>query len=593
MNDENMEISFSVASAEPFPRFSLRQNCEYLERLVIEDTAIDLTRLNSGASVLRNHDPDHVLGTVIRAWIEDGKLWASIRFRKNDEEAGNIYRDIVDGTLRNVSIGYEQNEVVFSRENGVLYGDVTRWTPMEVSVAVGVPADPTVGFYRSINITKRKEFPMEEENKKNIDENAETKKKEEATPEPEKKNEPETVPEKKEDAEAKKKQESADEIRALAEIAGQPELANDAIRRGVTLDAFRSELKNSFTIRSFNTPGKAKKMEKKYSIANALRSLLTGKGGEFEREISDEIYRRAGLRPNEEMGSIMIPFSRDTFPDSTGFDSAANVGAALVSTENRPEMFVDYIRNKMGVKNATFLTGLRNNITIPTQTGTGSVGWVADLNTDVGATKPTTGNISLTPKKLGAYVPTGKDLLVQGNPDAVNLVIRDLMALIAQKLSITMLKGNAASPAITGLATAAGVQTVTIADVAAATWQDMLKFGACVEGLAYTGKLEFIMSASDKQTFKGISKDTGSGRFLCEDNQIDGYAVAVDGNLASGEIFFGDFSNIIVGQWGGLEIMIDPYKYARSGGVEVIASLVADIAVRNPQTFVKRVASAG
>ena len=224
-------------------------------------------------------------------------------------------------------------------------------------------------------------------------------------------------------------------------------------------------------------------------------------------------------------------------------------------------------------------------------TGTGSVGWVADLNTDVGATKPTTGNISLTPKKLGAYVPTGKDLLVQGNPDAVNLVIRDLMALIAQKLSITMLKGNDASPAITGLATAAGVQTVTIDDVTNATWQDMLKFGACVEGLAYTGKLEFIMSASDKQTFKGISKDTGSGRFLCENNQIDGYDVAVDGNLASGEIFFGDFSNIIVGQWGGLEIMIDPYKYARSGGVEVIASLVADIAVRNPQTFVKRVAA--
>lgn len=591
MNDDNLEISFSVASAEPFPRFSFRHNSEYLERLVIDDTAIDLTRLNAGASVLKNHDPDHVLGTVIRAWIEDGRLWTCVRFRKNDEEAGNIYRDIVDGTLRNVSIGYEQNDVAFRQNDGMLYGDVTRWTPMEVSVAVGVPADPTVGFYRSINITKRKDFPMNEEETKNTEtKNAETEKKPEATPAPEEKKKSGEVPEKKEAPAEKENEERSAEIRSLADLAGRQDLAEDAIRRGVTLAEFRSELKNSFAIRSFNTPGKAKKMEKKYSIANALRSLLTGKGGEYEREVSDEIYTRAGLRPNEEMGSIMIPFSRDAFPDSTGFDSAANVGAALITTENRPEMFVDYIRTKMGVKNATFLTGLRNNITIPTQTGTGSVGWVADLNTDVGATKPTTGNISLTPKKLGAYVPTGKDLLVQGNPDAVNLVIRDLMALIAQKLSITMLKGNADSPAITGLATAAGVQTVTIADVAAATWQDMLKFGACVEGLAYSGKLEFIMSASDKQTFKGISKDTGSGRFLCEDNQIDGYSVAVDGNLATGEIFFGDFSNIIVGQWGGLEIMIDPYKYARSGGVEVIASLVADVAVRNPQTFVKRIA---
>ena len=421
---------------------------------------------------------------------------------------------------------------------------------------------------------------MTEEEKKNAPQ----------TPEPEKNAEQEEKKNAEQEEKKNAEQERAAEIKALAAIAGQPEAADDAIRRGLTLDAFRSELKSNFTIRSFNTPSKEKKMEKKYSIANALRSLITGKGGEYEREVSDEIYHRAGLLPNEEMGSIMIPFSRDTFPE-TGFSAAADVGAALVTTENRPEMFVDYIRTKMGVKNATFLTGLRNNITIPTQTGTGSVNWVENLNSDVEETKLTTGSISLTPKKLGAYVPTGKDLLVQGNPDAVNLVIRDLMALIAQKLSITMLKGNAATPAITGLATATGVQTVAIADVSAATWKDMLGFGACVEGLAYSGKLEFVMSASDKQAFKGISKDTGSGRFLCEDNQIDGYPVSVDGNLTSGEIFFGDFSNIIVGQWGGLEIMIDPYKYARSGGVEVIASLVADIAVRNPQTFVKRVAA--
>jgi len=63
----------------------------------------------------------------------------------------------------------------------------------------------------------------------------------------------------------------------------------------------------------------------------------------------------------------------------------------------------------------------------------------------------------------------------------------------------------------------------------------------------------------------------------------------VDGNLSSGEIFFGDFSNALVGQWGGIELMVDPYTYALSGKIRVIANVIIDVAVRNAHTFVKRI----
>ena len=87
-----------------------------------------------------------------------------------------MFRDIVDGTVQNVSIGYMQDNVKFRRVDGRIIGDVVEWTPFEVSVAVGVPADPTVGFYRSLELEnkKRKEFAMnDEEQKKKSEEAAE------------------------------------------------------------------------------------------------------------------------------------------------------------------------------------------------------------------------------------------------------------------------------------------------------------------------------------------------------------------------------------------------------------------------------------
>ena len=72
---------------------------------------------------------------------------------------------------------------------------------------------------------------------------------------------------------------------------------------------------------------------------------------------------------------------------------------------------------------------------------------------------------------------------------------------------------------------------------------------------------------------------------------IDGAAVEIDGQIGADDIFYGDFSNVLVGAWGGLEVRLDPYRWARSGQVEIIANLIADVAIRNPKTFVKRVKS--
>jgi HK97 family phage prohead protease len=109
--------------------------------------AADLSRLNDGAPLLFNHNPDRVIGVVERAYIDGKKRrgYARVRFSRNDF-AQEILRDVKDGVLKNVSFGYSIDKM---EERGSGDFVATSWAPYEVSV-VSVPADPGVGIGRSL-----------------------------------------------------------------------------------------------------------------------------------------------------------------------------------------------------------------------------------------------------------------------------------------------------------------------------------------------------------------------------------------------------------------------------------------------------------
>ena len=471
---------------------------------------------------------------------------------------------------------------------------MVRWQPFEVSVAVGVPADATVGFYRSATppnnkgerkMEDGKKEPTPDELKSRIreleDENAELKKsRAEDPPEGEEDAKDKTDPPKDEQRSAAGGGNNDAELRAIALACGRMDQLPGAVSRGLTPEQFREEIRTTLY------RGSVKVMEKKreYSIVRAIRSLVDESvDAGYEREVSAKIYREAGLKPSR--GCIML--------DTRAFDETANVGKALIGTDHRADMFIDKLRTVMAVQ-PTFMDGLVGNVDIPLLSGSSTVNWVVGLNSDAGETKPTTDSITLSPKKLTGYVDIGLDLLTQGTPDATNIVLNDLFEVMARKLENTILKGATVSTlTIPGLVGTTGVKTVVIADVTKATWQDMLKFEAAVSSYANMGNVRFIMSGSDRAMFKGISKDAGSGRFICEGNEIDGYKADISGELASGDIFFGDFSRILIGRWGGLEVMVDPYSLSKSGGVRLVVRVICDIAVRQPEAFVKRIASEG
>lgn len=118
---------------------------EFAEVLVVTDEACDLSRLNAGAPLLNTHSSwslDDVLGVVERAWIKGGKGYATVRFSER-QEVDAIWRDVVSGVIRNLSVGYDINgfeEVVDETGNREIR--VTSWQPVEISL-VPVPADAT------------------------------------------------------------------------------------------------------------------------------------------------------------------------------------------------------------------------------------------------------------------------------------------------------------------------------------------------------------------------------------------------------------------------------------------------------------------
>lgn len=155
VNEENRTVTLSFSSELPVRRWFGREILDHSEG------SYDFSRLNNAAAVLIDHYSDQV-GVVERAWVEDKKGYAEIRFSKSTR-GQEVFQDIVDGIRKNVSFGYMINALDFEKEENEekIYRSYD-WTPYEVSI-VSVPADASVGVGRSEDDEKEIEVNNEPE----------------------------------------------------------------------------------------------------------------------------------------------------------------------------------------------------------------------------------------------------------------------------------------------------------------------------------------------------------------------------------------------------------------------------------------------
>lgn len=153
IDEDNRTLTVSFSSEQPYKRVSYFDD-PWIEVLGHKKNEVNLDRLNNAAPVLYNHERGEKtsrLGVVTKAWIDGERGHATVKISKRDE-ISQIWQDIKDGILKNISVGYQilERNLIKENKDGINEYRVTKWMPMEVSF-VDVPADYTVGVGRSDN----------------------------------------------------------------------------------------------------------------------------------------------------------------------------------------------------------------------------------------------------------------------------------------------------------------------------------------------------------------------------------------------------------------------------------------------------------
>jgi len=564
VDEEKRTVRIAVSSEEPVERSFGNEILDHNER------SIDLSFARSGTMpLLLDHDPRQQIGVVEDVNLDGSarRLRATVRFGRNGL-AKEVFDDVVDGIRRNISVGYHVNSMV---EEGANSYRVDNWLPMEVSV-VSIPADRTVGVGRAaeqppaqpIVQSKTMETTMTEEVKVDV----------------------EAV---RADAARAAAKDTAEMYR-LAAKHNKREMADKAVAEGRSLAEFRGELLEAIGNQPLDTQeiGLTKKEVRNFSLMKAIRAMAnpTDRNAQaeaaFEFEASQEAAKRSGIDPR----GLYLPM--DVMRSWNQRDLNTSDDSAMVAEAYRGGDFIDVLRNASSVMQAgaTMLTGLQGDVKIPKKTAASSAGWIASEGGASSESEPTFGQVTMSPKTIGAFTDITRLMMMQSSLDIENLVRNDLSTGIALAIDDGALEGSGSSGQPTGIKNTSGINAPTSFAGVNPTFAEVVAMETAVaEDNALLGNLAYILNASMAGALKTTVKDAGSGQFVLQGGEMNGYRAIVSNQVTAGDLYFGNFADCLIGMYGGLDITVDPYTASTSGTVRIVALQTVDVAVRHAVSF--------
>ena len=231
---------------------------------------------------------------------------------------------------------------------------------------------------------------------------------------------------------------------------------------------------------------------------------------------------------------------------------------------------------------ASYMTGLVGNVSIPVYSGS-NVGWAGEVDAATNGAGTFT-EVALEPKRLTAYIDVSKQFLIQDSNSAEEMLKRDIVAAISNKLEATILGTEAGSTT-----KPAGMLNGVSADSNAITYEDIVNMEATLEGANVSGEIKYIVSPTAKAVLKTTKIDAGSGKFAMEGNEMNGYPVLCTSAVAGKGVIMGNFNDLVIGQWGGIDLTVDPYTQAANGKVRLVINAYFDAKPRRAEAFVKKV----
>lgn len=351
--------------------------------------------------------------------------------------------------------------------------------------------------------------------------------------------------------------------------------------------------------------GKEKqKVFRNVSILKALRQATPGSGGldGAEKEMHQiGLKETADAKVRDNDGAkvhLSIPLSylgRAT--QQTVTQDSGTYGGALV--QNQAPRIVQPLRPTLAVEGlgATFLTGLSGG-NIPLVVGSDfTMAFLAE-GAAITPHKKTFAGPTLSPKRAGGAVDISNQLLMQSSVDAEGMVMNGLKNGFAQLLHAAIING-AGGVAPTGLLSYSGVNAAADTVAKIPTWSRIVELQSLIEeDDATSEKLGYIIHPKIKGLLKQITKDAGSGRFLLENGAIDGLPFVstsqipvlddgADPAIDTYPILFGDWSQMYIGQWGSVNVTVNPYSSDLSDSLRLVLNTHADMQIANPAAFSK------
>jgi len=375
------------------------------------------------------------------------------------------------------------------------------------------------------------------------------------------------------------------EIARLGRLHGKPDFAAAAIAEGRSLSEFRESLLDAISTKpiddSLSAPSIHTGGERVFSLGNVLRAQITGDWSQagYEREASQEATRRY---PGQSRG-LVVPAEAVLGTRAT-MTSTGNAAGA-VATELNSGAFIDRLRPASAVMaaGATVMSESRN-FTIPRLAADATASWltegsaVSDSSIDVDS-------ISLSMKRVSASQTFTREALLQSQPSIDDIVRRSIGAALMQAIDTAGLEGSGASGQPTGVANTSGVNTMTAAGNTV-TRQEALDALAAIEAdNVPTANAVWIMHPNDYARIANTSQDSGSGRFVIDENGLLGRRVIQTTKATESTVYLGVWEHLIVAQFGGVDLIVDPYTAATAAKVSITSHMMSDVNVRHAQAF--------
>ena len=529
-------------------------------REIISPTAVTEELVKESDIVFNfNHDNNYMLGRsrngegTLSLRIDEQGLYFECELPKSPM-GDNILESIRRGDLSQCSFAFaldpndESSETWEHREDGI-YRTINRIAGLYDVSCVTFPA------YDETSISERAKILLNDM----IKEDVELREEEVKDPEEEKQDEELQEEEKSDNCDEKEEDRSEDDPKEEKTEESEPEDEEEKEDEEEPKEERNTKTQNKKSIT----------MEKRFSLLKAIREVANNQ----QLDAASQAVINAGA---EEMRKAGQPFGGQIQLPTEFRDDPVHY---TVEADGEHVVVTDYLnileplkaKNVLVAAGANYLSGLVGNVQIPSMSAE-NVYWEGEI-TEAQNGAGAFDHINMAPRRLSAYIDISKQFLVQDSLGAENLIRKQLVEAINDKLEATILSDAAAS----GNVPAGIFNGVTPTDIT--DYASVCDFESELDENNFVGEFKYVINPKAKAFLRAAIKGTNATGMIMENDAIDGTPAETTTHMKEDTLAYGDWNNLYIGQWGGIDLTVDNYTQATKGCVRLVINAFFDYKV--------------